>query len=66
VTINFNYGHTIEIFGGKYPDFPILDIYKCPISENQKNFPTKKMNIYTTRGGNFISSFFSVRLHFCR
>jgi len=24
-----------------------LDIYKCPFSENQKNFPPKKMMFYT-------------------
>jgi len=31
-----------------------MDIYKCPKSEIQKNFPIKKMKFSSTRVGNFL------------
>ena len=43
-TLIFNYGHTINIFEGKYLDFSKMDKNKCPFSNFQKTFHLK--NIY--------------------
>ena len=43
-----------------------MDIYKCPKSETQKNFPFKNLQFSSTRVGNFLPHLPFKILYICR